>query len=203
MEKGFTIIQGQKIFKEPKFWLQIKEDIMDKMLLLEENGIHKNCISYSLDYVIFIDIISRVLKSEVINNKICNYLESPNYFIKFIRYRAPEKNYGLQRYHRDWLFNHPEKRIELFIICDDMSKENGGIEIIENSHKEHKINYKRKVSISAKESDCIIMDSTCYHRGTKNIIGSKRGVIDVHIGVNPTDEENEILSFLTQNNDCI
>ena len=169
-------------------FFQNKQDRNEYLRQLKEH-LHKNysvlhdqpgAIRYNLDNAVDYGYLDLFILNPVVNDFLFEYFKSNSFFIKFIRYRNPLYLAGDQELHYDWIVIDDEKRIEMFILLDDMDLNNGGLVIMQDD---------TLVSINAVAGSCILMDSTTLHGGSKNINGKSRALIDIHIGV--TAQVNE------------
>jgi len=158
----------------------------------EELNDQPGAVRYNLNPIINSSYLNLFILNHYVKDCLFNYFKSKSLFIKFIRYRNPLHLSGEQELHYDWIVNDVEKRIEMFILLDDMDKNNGSIVVMKNN---------RIKPISAKAGSCIIMESTTLHGGSKNKNGKSRAVIDIHIGVNPQSDEQSLIRITNTNND--
>ncbi len=131
------------------------------------------CLRYHLDTKDILEFLDIYLSSTLIVNTVSEMLSCDRYFVKFVRYRNPLKDGGLQNFHRDWDHGCKTRRLEIFIIFDDFLKENGCLEVYIDEHI---------IPVLLPKGSLIVMDSTLSHRGTTNQSGESRILIDVHVG---------------------
>ncbi|MFN6335789.1 MAG: hypothetical protein ACK4V4_04660 [Sphingobacteriales bacterium] len=160
-----------------KYLAEVKEYINKNYTELHDQP---GAIRYNLDNAVHDGCFNLFILNHDVNDYLFNFFKSKSVFIKFIRYRNPLYLKGEQELHYDWIVKNNEKRIEMFVLLDDMDSNNGGLVIMQND---------TITPINTEAGSCIIMDSTILHGGTKNNNGKSRALIDIHIGVKTQGNE--------------
>jgi hypothetical protein len=189
LEKNGYAILGPKIFGLNKPMLSALNEQLEKLIVeLDEANDQPGALRYHLDNINTIKLISPWLNNHLLCSSILHFFETPQLKIKYIRFREPLRGLGLQKWHYDWYFNSHEKRLEIFILFDQMNEVNGCTEIknIENGNTE---------KITASEGSLVLMDSRALHRGTRNKSGERRRVISLQISPLGEDDDRKICNF--------
>ena len=109
-----------------------------------------------------------------------------------IIFREPIKNMGNQELHIDWLARESvdEKygEVKAMLYLDDSNISNGATSVVPGSHKilsypskyvNPKVEYKNEIIIEAKAGSLLILNSNTWHRGTKNVSGKRRRILNI------------------------
>jgi hypothetical protein len=187
-KKGFAILDC-KIFDLNKSKLSTLNEQLETLIKnLDMVHDQPGALRYHLDSINTVNLIKPWLNNEILSSSISYFFETSDLKIKYIRLREPIRGLGLQKWHYDWHFNSHEKRLELFILFDQMNEKNGCTEIknIESGNIER---------IIASEGSLILMDSRVYHRGTRNRSGERRRVISLQISPIHDGDDRQICNF--------
>jgi len=106
-------------------------------------------------------------------------------------FREPLKGSGQQRLHIDWKpLTKNSTNYECVIAMmylDDSKKENGAIKVVPGSHKltgypdqycNPYLEHKKSLTVEAKAGSIIILNCNIWHRGSENISGERRRIIN-------------------------
>jgi len=166
----------------------LKKQLEELVGQFNEANDQSGSLRYHLDSTDTIELIKPWLNNRVLCNVISYYFEPLELKIKYIRLREPIKGFGLQKWHYDWDFHSHEKRLEMFILFDDMKEKNGCTEIKNTTSGIIE-------KIIATEGSVLLMDSSTIHRGTRNRSGERRRLLSLHISPRLDSDDRKICNF--------
>lgn len=189
LEKNGFAILDKNIFDLNKSKLSVLSEQLETLTKkLDVANDQSGALRYYLDSVDTVNLIKPWLKNRILSSSISYFFETSELKIKYIRFREPIRGLGLQKWHCDWHFNSHEKRLELFILFDQMNEKNGCTEI-------KKIGNGCIEKIMASEGSLILMDSRVLHRGTRNRSGERRRVVSLQISPINDGDDRQVCNF--------
>lgn len=164
----------------------LRDAIRQRPLVNDQPG----CERYHLDESVFLDLLAPWLHGDPFQ-KLCRQVFHDEYvFVKYLRSRNPVHGQGDQSFHSDWYTDSPGERMEVFVALDDVTLENGPLEILTPDNSQ-------PVTVTWEAGSMVVIDSVLPHRGTTNRDGSPRQVVSAHVGVHQREDEQP-LAFIPQ-----
>jgi len=187
-EAGWLIIPRIAIFPSPDAarvaMASLRDAIRGRPLVEDRPG----CERHHLDELVFVDLLAPWLHCDPFQDFCRRVFRNKDVFVKYLWSRNPLYGQGAQALHSDWYMDSPGERMEVFVALDDVTLENGPLEI--QAYVDA-----APVAVTWEAGAMVVMDSVILHRGTTNCTGTSRQVVSAHVGVNLRENE-KALSFI-------
>jgi hypothetical protein len=172
---GFVIIHADDFFGlafDEQSWRRRLDELLRTQL---PAGDQPGALRYHLSGKSIEDLLNPWLSIPGLSKAAQAILGCDSLQVNYIRYREPLYGQGLQKLHRDWNVEHPQKRLEMFVAFDEITRENGCTEVIDRATG-------LSVSVLLSPGSAVLIDSSVLHRGTRNRSGMRRRVVSLQIG---------------------
>jgi len=193
LQAGWLVIPRDHIFPSPDAaraaMVSLRDAIRCRPLVDDQPGSER----HHLDEPVFVSLLTPWLQSGLFLS-LCEHLfPDEDVFVKYLRSRNPLHAQGEQALHSDWYVECPGERMEVFVALDEVTLENGPLEIQAFSDCEAAV-------VTWEAGAMVVMDSVIPHRGTTNRGGVSRQVVSAHVGVHLRSDES-VLSYILRRDD--
>lgn len=187
-QAGWLVIPRDRIFTSTTAaevaMSSLRDAIRSRPLVEDQPG----CERHHLDELVFVDLLAPWLHCDPFQDLCRRVFRNKDVFVKYLRSRNPLYGQGEQALHSDWYMDSPGERMEVFVALDDVTLENGPLEIQACVDA-------APVAVTWEAGAMVLIDSAILHRGTTNCTGTSRQVVSAHVGVNLREDE-KALSFI-------
>jgi hypothetical protein len=186
LQARWLVIPKDQIFPSPDAAQAAISFLRDAIRTRPAINDQPGCERHHLDDPVFVNLMAPWLQSSPFLSLCRQIFPDEDVFVKYLRSRNPLHEQGEQVLHSDWYPEYPGERMEVFVALDEVTLENGPLEI------EAFPNCGAVVVWEA--GAMVVMDSVIPHRGTTNRGGASRQVVSAHVGVHLRPDE-EALAF--------
>ncbi len=187
-QAGWLVIPRDRIFASTiaaeAAMASLRDAIRSRPLVDDQPG----CERHHLDESAFVDLLAPWLHCGQFQGLCRDVFQDEDVFVKYLRSRNPVHGQGEQELHSDWYQNCPHERMEVFVALDEVTLDNGPLEIQTSAVSE-------PVAVTCEPGAMVVMDSVIPHRGTTNRRGASRQVVSAHVGIRLRADE-QALAFL-------
>jgi hypothetical protein len=187
LQAGWLVIPTDHIFPSPNAAQAAVSSLRDAIRTRPAINDQPGCERHHLDDPVFVNLMSPWLQSGPFLSLCRLCFPDSDVFVKYLRSRNPLHGQGEQALHSDWYVECPGERMEVFVALDEVTLENGPLEI-------QAFPDCGAVAVTWEAGAMVVMDSVIPHRGTTNRSGVSRQVVSAHVGVHLRSDE-EALSF--------